>query len=109
MFLLVCRDFKNIFELESFFDCNMHYKYLLLVCGLPFHSVNGIFCCTVASLAPLSMGFSRQKYWRRLSFPLLRDLSDPEIQPALLALQADSLLLGPLGKLLLLNRSKTVT
>ena len=32
--------------------------------------------------APLSMGFSRQEYWSRLSFPPLMDLPDPGIKPA---------------------------
>ena len=30
--------------------------------------------------APLSIGFSRQKYWRGLPFPLPRDLPDPGIE-----------------------------
>ena len=32
-------------------------------------------------LAPLSMGFSRQEYWRGLPFPSPRDLSNPGIEP----------------------------
>ena len=32
---------------------------------------------TVARQAPLSMGFSRQEYWRRLPSPPLGDLLDP--------------------------------
>ena len=31
--------------------------------------------------ASLSMGFSRQEYWRGLSFPLPGDHPDPEIKP----------------------------
>ena len=34
----------------------------------------------VACQAPLSMGFSRQEYWRGLHFPLPGDLPDPEIE-----------------------------
>jgi len=30
--------------------------------------------------APLSIGFPRQEYWSKLSFPSLGDLSDPEIE-----------------------------
>ena len=30
---------------------------------------------------PLSMGFPRQEYWSRLSFPSLGDLPNPEIKP----------------------------
>ena len=57
---------------------------------------------TVACQAPLSMGFSRQEYWRGLPFPSPGNLPDPEIGPTVPAsspaLQADSLPLGPLGK-----------
>ena len=35
---------------------------------------------TVAHRAPLSMGFSRQKYWSGLPFPPLEGLPDPEIK-----------------------------
>ena len=35
----------------------------------------------VAPQVPLSMGFPRQEYWSRLSFPSPRDLSDPGIEP----------------------------
>ena len=40
---------------------------------------------TAAHQAPLSMGFLRQAYWRRLSFPSLGDLPDPWIKPGSLA------------------------
>ena len=36
---------------------------------------------TAARQAPLSMGFSRQEYWSRLSFPTPGDLSDPGVKP----------------------------
>ena len=36
---------------------------------------------TVASQAPLSMGFSRQECWSGLLFPSLGDLPDPGIKP----------------------------
>ena len=36
---------------------------------------------TVAHQAPLSMGFSRQEYWSRLSFPPPGDLPHPGIEP----------------------------
>ena len=36
---------------------------------------------TVAHQAPLSMGFSRQKYWGGLPFPTPGDLSNPGIKP----------------------------
>ena len=37
---------------------------------------------TVVGQAPLFMGFSRQKYWSGLPFPLPGDLPDPGIEPA---------------------------
>ena len=36
---------------------------------------------TVAHLAPLSVGFSRQEYWSGLPFPSSGDLPDPVIEP----------------------------
>ena len=54
----------------------------------------------VALLVPLSMGFSRQKYWSGLPFPPPGDLPDPGIEPrspVSPALQADSLPLSHLG------------
>ena len=46
---------------------------------------------TVASQAPLSMGFSKQEHWSGLPFPSPGDLPDPGIEPRSPALQADSL------------------
>ena len=51
---------------------------------------------TVAYQAPLSMGFPRQEYWSRLSFPSPGDLPYPGIEPASPAWQVDSLLLSHL-------------
>ena len=56
---------------------------------------------TIASQAPLSMGFSRQEYQSELPFPCPEDLPDPVIEPmspATPVLQADSLLSEPPGK-----------
>ena len=39
---------------------------------------------TVASQAPLSLGFSRQEHWSGLPFPSLGDLPNPRIDPGLL-------------------------
>ena len=36
---------------------------------------------TIACQAPLSMGFSRQEYWRRLPCPPPGDLPDPGVKP----------------------------
>ena len=49
---------------------------------------------TIASQAPLSMGFSRQEYWSGLPFPSTGDLPDPGIESMSFmspALQEDSL------------------
>ena len=46
---------------------------------------------TVASLAPLSVRFSRQGYWSGLPFPSPGDLPNPGIEPGSPALQADTL------------------
>ena len=50
---------------------------------------------TVASQAPLSMGFSRQEYWSGLPFPSPGDLPDRGIEARSLALQADALTSEP--------------
>ena len=50
---------------------------------------------TVACQAPLSMEFSRQKYWTGLPFPSPGDLPDPGIEPRSPVLRADSLLSMP--------------
>ena len=46
---------------------------------------------TVAYQAPLSMRFSRQGYWRGLSFPSPGDLPNQGIEPRHPALEADAL------------------
>ena len=53
---------------------------------------------TVAYQAPLSMGFSRQKYWSGLPFPSPGDLPDPGIELGSPALQTDTLPSEPPGK-----------
>ena len=53
---------------------------------------------TVACQAPLSMGFSRQEYWRGLPFHSPGDLPNPGIKARHPALQADSLLSEAPGK-----------
>ena len=52
---------------------------------------------TVASQAPLSMGFSRQEYWSALPFPSPGDLPDPGIKPGSSAFQVDALTSEPPG------------
>ena len=46
---------------------------------------------TVACLAPLSMGFSREEYWSGLPFPPPGNLPNSGIKPGSPILQADSL------------------
>ena len=53
---------------------------------------------TVAYKAPLSMKFSRQEYWKGLTFPSAGDLPDPGIKPGSPTLQADALTSEPPGK-----------
>ena len=76
----------------------------VLCMGIPLllfsHSVvsDSVIAWTVACQAILSMGFSRQDYWRRLPVPSPGDLPDPGIEPKSPALQADSLPSKPPGK-----------
>ena len=54
---------------------------------------------TVAYQAPLSMGFSRQRYWSPgLPFPSPEDLPPPGIEPWSPTLQADALPSEPPGE-----------
>ena len=53
---------------------------------------------TVAFQAPLSMGFSRQEYWRGLPVPSPGELPGSGIDPGSLVLQEDSLLTELRGK-----------
>ena len=54
---------------------------------------------TIAHQAPLSRRFSMQEYSSGLSFSSPVDLPDPGIKPVSPALQVDSLLSEPQGKL----------
>ena len=45
----------------------------------------------IACQAPLSMGFSRQEYWKGLTFPSPGDCPNPGIELGSPALQVDSL------------------
>ena len=63
---------------------------------------------TIARQAPLSMEFSRQEYWRRLTFSSPGDLPDPGIGPRSLAWQVDSLPSEPPGKPSILMRPKII-
>ena len=52
----------------------------------------------VALQAPLSMEFSRQKYWSRLPFPSAGDLPNAGLEPGSPARRGDSLPSEPPGK-----------
>ena len=54
---------------------------------------------TVAYLASLSMGFSRQEYWSGKPFPSPEDLLDSGTEAGSSALQADSLPSEPPGSI----------
>ena len=60
---------------------------------------NSLNLWTVARQAPLSMGVSRQEYWSGLPCPPPEDLPSPGIEPGSPALQENSLLFEPPGKL----------
>ena len=62
------------------------------------HSVSSDSLWLWAHQTPLSMGFSRQEYWSRLSCPPPGDIPSPGIELRSLTLQADSLPSEPSGK-----------
>ena len=76
-------------------------SFVCSVCAQLFSHVRlSVTLWTVALQAPLSMEFSRQKYWSGLPFPSPGDLPSPKIEPPSLVsptLAVDSLPLGHLG------------
>ena len=87
---------------QGFFLTCCSLSMCLCACVLSHFSCVQLFASlwTVAHLAPLSMGFSRQEYWSELPCLPPGDLSNPGIEPAFpaaLAFQADSLLLSHWG------------
>ena len=69
-----------------FYILNFH-MYSGLYSGIPDLCHYSLSAC----VAPLSMGFSRQEYWRGLPFPFPGDLPDPGSEPTSPAWQVDSL------------------
>ena len=65
--------------------------WIVCVLSRPVMSDSSATLWTVAHQVSLSMGFSRQECWSRLSFPSPGDLPDPGVKPRSPALQADSL------------------
>ena len=81
---------------RNFFKRKLH----LWTFGIPTSAPGAIFTTpwTVARQAPLSMGFSRHKYWSGLPFPFPGDRPDPGTEPRCPELQAGSLPSEPPGK-----------
>ena len=79
-------------------------NYLTLILDAFVLSCFSCFCLfvtprTVARLAPLSMGFPRQEYWRELPFPFTGDLPNQRTEPRSPSWLADFLPSEPPGKL----------
>ena len=81
-----------------FIDCFEHYGHKRHTCYVASVVSDSVTPWTVAHQAPLSMGFSRQEYWNRLSWPPSGHFPNPGIKPRSPALQADSLPSEPPGK-----------
>ena len=60
--------------------------YILYILSCLVMSDSFVTPCTIARQVPLSMVFSRQKYWSGLSFPLPGDIPNPGTEPLFLAL-----------------------
>ena len=90
-----------------FLDCPLHSLMAELLCVSelnsdlnPYPTLTLILVLTalVTRQAPLSMGFSRQKYWSGFPFPSPQDLPNPGIEPRSPTLRADTLPAEPQGK-----------
>ena len=67
------------------------------MCAELLSCANSVTSWIIARQAPLSMGFSRQKYWSGLPFPSPGDLPDAGVEPRSPTLQADALTSEPPG------------
>ena len=96
---IVFSKMRELFSVKCLSDSLLTYYTWVCVCVCVSHSVvfNSAATWTVAHQAPLSMGFSRQKYLSGQSFPSPGDLPNPGIKPGSPALQADSWLSEPPG------------
>ena len=63
---------------------------IIMICMVKVKSFSHV-RLSVTPWTPLSMGFSRQKYWSGLPFPSPGNLSQPGIEPRSPTLQADAL------------------
>ena len=68
-------------DLRNTFQCLLYYKVISCAVHGCCHVRLFVIPWTEVRQAPLSMGFSRQEYWSRLSFPSPGDLPDPGIEP----------------------------
>ena len=68
-------------DLRNTFQCLLYYKVISCAVHGCCHVRLFVIPWTEVRQAPLSMGFSRQEYWSRLSFPSPRDLPNPEMEP----------------------------
>ena len=68
------------FRTESF-TCEINRFIVLCCCFVASVVSDSMTPLTVACQAPLSIGFSRQKYWSELSIPPPGDLPNPGIKP----------------------------
>ena len=79
-------------------SCFCHGLLCLCLCVCSFSPIQlFVIPLTVAQKVPLSMEFSQQEYWSRLSFPTPGDLPNPGIEPvcpAFPTVQVDSSLLS---------------
>ena len=74
--------FLSLYKPYSFSDCKSR-MFIMCACMLSCFSHVRLFVTlwTAARQAPLSMGFSRQEYWRGLPCPPLGDLPEPGMEP----------------------------
>ena len=81
--LLLCENCINLNYVELVHSAFQIYYILLCVCMLRLFSHVQLFATlwTVACQAPLSMGFSRQKYWCVLPIPFSGAVPEPGVKP----------------------------
>ena len=71
--------YHHLITIKVTVDCEMHHDFMQPACSI-FGTPS-----TVAHQAPLSTEFSRQEYWKGLSFPPPGDLPHPGTEPLSLA------------------------
>ena len=99
---LQCIQLSQLLNYTVYMAIAFTYKYATIVSAHSLSCVQ-IFAAlwTIAHQAPLSMGFSRQEYWNRVSFPTPGDLPNSGIEPSSLVsptLAGRLFILAPPGK-----------